>query len=265
MMIKSVIAFLFVFVCMQTAYSQKRKKSEQTIEFTLSPSLGFRILGNFTLPNKYYGTRSTFQDSLRAADRPGQMLNFGLQWTKHKNAFEAISFGLSYTSLGFRRLRENIKIGSEIHPDLPIVSHFIQAGPLTATYEFRYRYVEASILWHFAAESFGDIKDFNMSYIVGFSPAVMIGNPVKIHTSGFSLDGKNDFVVKDKVNTALFPNAFAQVGFRSDYIMFKKVHALFQPRLRIPVLPSTQGAQTIWSPQFSIDLGLIYTLNTGSR
>ena len=42
--------------------------------------------------------------------------------------------------------------------------------------------------------------------------------------------------------------------------MYKRTHALVQPRLRVPLLPSATGDQTVFLPQISLEIGLIYKL-----
>lgn len=250
-----------VFAFAATTLVQAQTSADKFIDFRVAPALGFRVMGNVNIPSSYKGTRSDFLDSLKKADRPGQSLNFGVQYLFKQNAFDALSFGLSYTTLSFRRVRENLKIGDLIHPDVGYIIGVIQAANLKVKYDYRYSYLEASMLWHKSAEGYKKKKELDLWWVYGFSPAVLIRDNVHIFTEGFTMNGSNQFNVKDKEATPFRFNVYGQAAFRVQTYLYKKVHGLFQPRLRVPLLPSSTGSQTVWIPQFSIDLGLVYLID----
>jgi hypothetical protein len=236
--------------------------SDHFLDVTFSPSLGFRVLGDYKVPSTWTKSRVQFRDSLYKADRPGQSMNFGIQYMTKKNSFSAFSLGLSYTSLVFRRVRENLQISDLVHPDVGYVTGVIQAANLRVKYDYRYRYVEASMLWYQSAEGYKNLKDLDLWYFIGFSPAILVRDRVHIFTEGFTMpNGKDVFNVKDKDIRGVVANCFGQAGMRIDYNMYRRIHALIQPRFRLPLLPSSQGMQTIWIPQASLDLGLIFYLD----
>lgn len=218
-------------------------------------------MGKYEVPDRYYGTLNEYRDSLNTADRPGQNVNLGISHTWKKNAFDAFSIGISYTTLSFRRVINDVKIGDTIHPEIGIVAGVIQAGFLQIKHDYRYRYLEVPFLWHRTAEGYGNLRDFDLWYIYGFAPAVLLRDRVHVRTVGFSHDGKIEFDVQDRNILANRVNVMGHVGFRAHYHLYNKLHGLFQPRIRIPLLPSTRGQQTIWLPQFSLDIGLIYLID----
>lgn len=251
-------------LCSLTLQAQKRGRGEShSLEFHVSPSLGFRILSSFRMPSNYNGSELTFKDSLNKADRPGQNLNFGLMFTRQKNVLEGISYGISYTTLSFRRVISNVKLGTEIHPKVGYVAGLVGAGFLEIHQDFRYQYLEGSMLWHRSAEGLGrNLKEFNLWYVFGFSPAVLLRDRVLVRTIGFTnQEGKDRFLVKDDNITGFQANVFLQGAYRVEYNMFPKTNAVLQPRLRVPLLPSSRGDQSFFIPQFSLDVGLIFKLS----
>lgn len=255
------IAVCAVFMSALSAYGQKRKP-ERFFDVTFAPSFGFRVLGSYNLPTSYKGTSAQFKDSLNKTDRPGQSINLGAQFMVQKSAFNAFSIGLSYTDLTFRRVVDNLTIGYEIHPDVGIIAGVIQAGLLQINYDFHYQNLEIPLLWHRSAEGYSNLRDFDLWYFGGFAPAFMFKDKIHIETQGFTLNGSSSFDVEDKDVTGRPFNVIAHAGFRAQYHMYKKLHGLLQPHLRIPVFPSSGGMQTYWVPQLGIDLGLVYVLPT---
>jgi hypothetical protein len=255
-----VIAFLLGFILVLNLNAQKKQERFLTLSF--APSIGFRVLGSYNLPSTYKGNSSQFKDSLNTADRPGQSINFGADYLIKKSAFNAISVGISYTDLTFRRVVNNMRIGYEIHPDVGIIAGVIQAGLLQINYDFHYQNIEIPLLWHHSAEGYSNLRDFDLWYFGGFAPAFMFKDRIHIETQGFTLNGTNTFDVKDKDVVGKSFNLMAHAGFRAQYHMYKKLHGLIQPRVRIPVFPSSGGMQTYWLPQLSLDLGLVYVLPT---
>jgi hypothetical protein len=237
-----------------------QKKTEKFLDISISPALGFGIPGDIKPPANYKGTVKDFSDSINKASRPGQNFNFGISYFQKKNAFEGVSFGLSYTTLSFRRVVENLKIGDWIHPQVGYITGVIQAANLRVKYDFRYHYIEGSVLWYSSAEGYGNIKDLDLWFFGGFAPAVLLRDNLHIFTEGFTMNGTNTFDVRDKDITPTTFNLFGIGGLRADYMMFKKTHALLQPKIRIPVLPSTGGSQTYWIPQIGVDIGFIFLL-----
>ncbi|MBL7813119.1 MAG: hypothetical protein JNL57_12930 [Bacteroidetes bacterium] len=258
---------LLILALPAVAFGQRRISTKRSLDISVGPAAGYRFLTAVEIPGDYRGLKTDFMDSLRKADRPGQTLNFYAQFVKQKNAFQAISFGLGYTTLGFRRVWDNIKVGDEIHKDLGVVANFVQAGPLAARYEYRYRYIEAAILWHWNAAGYQKLKDVELWYVGGFAPAFLWRDKMGIRTQGFQLEElstgeiKNTFQVTDHGNTGIKPNVFLHGALRCDVNMFKSMHALLQPHLRVPLLPSSRGYQSAWIPQFGVDLGLVIKLN----
>lgn len=259
------ILLVFVFFALTANFAAAQRRSagaSKSLEFHVSPSLGFKMMSAFKMPASYNGTEQMFRDSLAKADRPGQNLNFGLMYTRKKNVLEAISYGLSYTTLSFRRRITDVKLGTEIHPKVGYVAGLVGAGFLEIQQDFRFQYLEASIFWHRSAEGLGrNLKEFNLWYIFGFSPAVLVRDRVLVRTVGFTnQEGKDRFVVKDDNITGMRANLFLQGAYRVEYNMFPKTNAVIQPRLRVPLLPASRGDQTIFIPQFSLDIGLIFKL-----
>ncbi len=259
MNIKKAISVLIIVFTANVLLGQRG--SDRYLTFSAAPALGFRILGDVKVPSTYKAGKVEFRDSLNKADRPGQSMNFGIQYFTKKNAFDAFSIGISYTTLTYRRVAENLKLGDWIHPQVGYITGLVQAANLSVRYDYRYRYIEAPILWHKSAEGYGNLKEFDMWYFFGFAPAVMVQDRVHIFTQGFTAQGTNTFDIKDEQVTPVRFNVFAQAGFRADYYMYKNIHGLLQPRFRMPVLPSSGGTQTVWIPQLSLDLGLIFLLD----
>lgn len=235
--------------------------SDHYLDVSVSPSAGFRILGAFNMPANYRGGKTNFRDSLQKTDRPGQSMNFGIQYTTRQNAFISFSFGLSYTTLTFRRTRENLQLGDEIHPKIGYITGFIQAAELKIKEDFRYHYAEVPLLWQKSVDKYNKFQDVDLFIFGGFAPAFCVADKVKIFTQGFTAQGKNTFYIRDDEIRPFRYNLIAQGGMRMHYAMYKKVHGLLQPRLRLPLLPSTRGAQSIWVPQLSLDLGLVFLLD----
>jgi hypothetical protein len=244
-----------------SASAQKRRKTERFLDVSVSPSLTFRVMGKYVVPDSYYGTLAEYGDSLNKADRPGQNINLGIEHVWKKNAFDAFSVGLSYTSMSFRRIKNDVRIGDTIHPEVGIVAGVIQAGFLQVKYDYRYRYLEIPFLWHRSAEGYGNLRDFDLWYTYGVAPAVLLQDRVHIRTVGFSHNGEITFDVQDKNIVSTKVNVIGHAGFRAQYHLYHKVHGLVQPRVRIPLLPAARGQQTFWLPQFSLDIGLIYLID----
>jgi hypothetical protein len=243
-----------------SASAQKKRKNERYFDLCISPSISFRMLSNYKIPDNYQGTVNEFKDSLDRADRPGQNLNLSIHQTWKKNAFDAFSIGISYTTLSWRRVRNDIKFGDSI-PLLGVIPTIIQAGFLQVKYDYQYRYLEVPIIWQRSAEGYGNLRDFDMWYTFGFSPAILLEDRVHIRTYGFSFDGETSFKRRDKEIKPIVFNVFGNVGYKVHYHLYHRLHGMIHPRLRIPVLPSTNGTQTIWLPQLSLDIGLVYLLD----
>ena len=114
-LIRVILTFYFLLVL--NIGQAQRSKDEQTLDVYVAPSLGFRLMTNYKVPPKYYASRDFFRDSLNAADRPGQNISMGIAYTHKKNAFEAVTMGLGYTTFGFRRAITKVRLGDTIHPD----------------------------------------------------------------------------------------------------------------------------------------------------
>jgi hypothetical protein len=255
---------LIVMLGLSTAVLQvqaQRNKKDRYFDVYAGPSLGFRVLGNMKMPANYKGSEGDFKDSLDRADRPGQSLNFGIQYMVKKSAFGAFSFGLSYTNMSFRRVAEDFKIGYEVHPDVGIVAGVIQAGALRINYDIKHHYLEVPMLWHKSAEGYSNLQDYDLWYTVGIAPAVLLRQEMDIKLVGFTLNGKNRYRVQDSFITGMPFNAIVHLGFRSQYHMYKNLYGLVEPRLRVPILPSSRGAQQLWTPQFSLNVGLVFVLS----
>lgn len=259
---KFILLIALVSVIAPEALAQKgKKKDDRYIDVSVGPSLGFRILGNYKVPANYRYSAPVYRDSLNEVDRPGQSLNLGVQYMRKKSAFSAFSIGLSYTDLTFRRQVNNPKIGYEVHPKVGVLAGVIQAGLLAVNYDFHYRYMEVPLMWYRSAEGYGNLRDFDLWYIYGFAPAILIQDRILIKTEGFTLNGTDRFSVKDDDIKGRPFNVMAHVGFRSQYHLYERIHGLFQPRLRIPLLPVSGGTQTMWIPQLSLDVGLVFMLS----
>lgn len=255
---------LLLGICVQLQ-AQKRKSNDRYFDAYVAPALGFRVLMKAEPPANYYASEKFFKDSLNAADRPGQALNFGIAHVWKQNAFESFSLGLNLTTLNFRRVRENLKIGDDIHPDVGVVAGLIQVSDMKVNYDYTYRYLEASALWMRSAEGYGNLKDLNLWYVFGVSPAVVVKDFVHVRTVGFTLNETNTFKVKDKDIQSFAFNTFATVALRAEYKMHTFTDALVMPQLRIPLLPSGTGKQSIFLPQFALNIGVTYKITNHNK
>ena len=244
------------------AFSQ-RSKDEQNLHVYVAPNLGFRLMTGITPPSRYYASNMVFRDSLNKEDRPGQNLNIGVAYTRKKNALEAVSMGIGYTTVGFRRAITSVKLGDTIHPKIGIVAGLVGSGHLQINQDFRYHYLEFSYLKTKSAEGYSrNLKEFDLWWTYGLSAGVLVRDRVMVETLGFShSNGESRIAVKDDALRGFPANMWLNVGSKADYIMFKKTNAFVHGRLRVPLLPSATGAQTIFLPQLGIEAGLIFKLN----
>ena len=244
------------------AFSQ-RSKDEQNLHVFVAPNLGFRLMTGITPPSRYYASNMVFRDSLNKEDRPGQNLNIGVAYTRKKNALEAVSMGIGYTTVGFRRAITSVKLGDTIHPKIGIVAGLVGSGHLQINQDFRYHYLEFSYLKTKSAEGYSrNLKEFDLWWTCGLSAGVLVRDRVMVETLGFSYsNGESRIAVKDDALRGFPANMWLNVGYKADYIMFKKTNAFVHGRLRVPLLPSATGAQTIFLPQLGIEAGLIFKLN----
>lgn len=244
------------------AFSQ-RSKDEQNLHVYVAPNLGFRLMTGITPPSRYYASNMVFRDSLNKEDRPGQNLNIGVAYTRKKNALEAVSMGIGYTTVGFRRAITSVKLGDTIHPKIGIVAGLVGSGHLQINQDFRYHYLEFSYLKTKSAEGYSrNLKEFDLWWTYGLSAGVLVRDRVMVETLGFShSNGESRIAVKDDALRGFPANMWLNVGYKADYIMFKKTNAFVHGRLRVPLLPSATGAQTIFLPQLGIEAGLIFKLN----
>lgn len=257
----SSLCILIFLVSLPLNAQRKEKGDEAAIDVFASPSLGMRVMTKYKVPAGFASNEFVFRDSLNRADRPGQNLSFGINYTRKKNALQAVTIGLAYTTLGFKRVIEDVKLGSDIHPKVGYVAGLVGSGNLRINHNFRYHYIEASWLQHKSAEGYTrNLKEFDIWYMYGLSASAMVRDRVYIETIGFTHDGKSQFSVKDDNIRGFVPNVFVNLGFRADYIMFKETNAFIQPRLRVPLLPSATGDQTIFIPQIGVDVGLVFKL-----
>ena len=56
-------------------------------------------------------------------------------------------------------------------------------------------------------------------------------------------------------------NVFLTAGTRFDYTLTETMHLVLQPKVNLPILPSSTGVQVAWCPQASIDVGIIWPLH----
>lgn len=240
----------------------QRSKDEQTLDVYVAPNLGFRMMTNYKVPQKYYASRSFFRDSLNTADRPGQNISLGVSYTHKKNAFEAVTMGLGYTTFGFRRAITKVQLGDTIHPKIGIVAGLVGSGHLQINQDFRYHYLEFSYLKTKSAESYTrNLKEFDLWWTYGLSAGVLVRDRVMVETLGFSHNnGDSKIAVKDDALRGFPANIWLNVGYKADYIMFKKTNAFVHARFRVPLLPSATGAQTVFIPQLALEAGLIFKL-----
>lgn len=262
---KSGVILFLSLVTLINLNAQKTGKKGKFIEFTVSPSLGFRVLGNYNPPENYYSTDQHFKDSLRNADRPGQSLNLGINYVLKKDNFNQISFGLTYVHKTFQRVRTNISVGDLIHKDIGVVAGLVQAGILEVHYNFNYKYLEGSMLWHTNITGSRRLKDMDLWFFGGFAPNFLVTDKMKIQSVGFTLDGKNKHWVSNPEFKPFRFNVDLRAGLRLEQIIFKRLNGLVQPNFRMPVLPAFHGAQTVWIPQLGIDVGFSYKLNKTLR
>ena len=261
--IKQFILGCGMLLSLSGSVNAQRNKDEQTLQVYVAPNLGFRLMTGFKTPDGDTTGRSVFRESINRADRPGQNLNFGVAYTRKKNALEAVSLGLGYTTVGFRRVNTDVKIGTTIHPKIGVVPNLIGSGNLQINQDFRYHYLEFSWLRSKSAEGFSrNLREFDLWWMYGLSAGALIRDRVMVETVGFShSNGQSRMAVKDDDLQGFPANIWLNAGYKADYIMYKKTNAFLQGRLRIPLLPSATGAQTIFLPQFSLEAGLIFKLN----
>lgn len=258
--IPNFLFLLMVLFTFQFAFAQRSGKKEKFLEATVSPNIGLRFMGNYNMPSNYYATNDVFRDSLRKADRPGQSLNFGIQYLIKKNAYSQFSVGLTYVNKTFKRVRTKIGVGDVIHPDIGIVAGLIQAGILQVDYNFNYKYIEGSMLWHKNVAGNKKSKESDFWVYGGFAPSFLISDKMKIKTVGFTIDGKNNHYVSNPQFKSFNFNVDARVGFRLEQFLFKGLKGLVQPNFRMPILPAFHEAQTIWIPQLGLDVGISYKI-----
>ncbi len=237
------------------------QNDDDYLEAWVAPALGFKAFVGLKPPSSYKGDKNTYRDSLNKMDRPGQMLNFGAAWFMKRNALDAFSLGLSYTSLGWQRYRENLQIGDEIYPDSSVgnVAGLIQKSSLDVEYNYRFRHIAVDLIWYTSGKAFAN-RDVSSWFVYGFSPAVLIRQNIIINTIGFTQNGQTQFKVKDRDNKGMPANIFLVTGYRFDVKTWARTNVLVQPMLRVPLLPSSTGQQSVWLPQLSVNFGLVYAL-----
>lgn len=256
--------YLLTAVLFMTALNSQAQRSGKTtrfVDFTVSPSLGLRVLANYKTPDNYYSTPDHFHDSLKKADRPGQSINLGVAYVLKKDNYNQITFGLSYVHKSFQRVRTPINVGDVIHKDVGVVAGIVQAGILEVQYNFNYKYLEGSMLWHSNLSTGRKLKDMDIWVFGGFAPNVLISDKMKIKSVGFTLDGKNTHWVYNPEFKAYKVNLDLRTGLRIEQMIYKTLNGIVQPGFRMPVLPAFHGAQTVWIPQLSLDVGLSFKLS----
>jgi hypothetical protein len=261
--IKQFAWFLGGLLFIANAAKAQRSKDEQNLHVFIAPNLGFRLMTGFSVPERYSANKTVFRDSLNKADRPGQNMNFGVAYIRKKNALEAVSIGIGYTTVGFRRVIDGVKIGTDIHPKIGVVPNLAGSGNMQINQDFRYHYLEFSYLKTKSAEGYSrNLKEFDLWWTYGLSAGALLRDRVMVETIGFShSNGESRIAVQDD-NLKGFPvNMWLNVGYKADYTMFKKTNAFVHGRLRLPLLPSATGVQTIFLPQLGIEAGLIFKLN----
>jgi len=260
--IRHLVTLTFMLTAVGNASFAQRNKDEQTLSVYIAPNLGFRVMTGFKPPEKYYASKSFFKDSLNSADRPGQNINLGIAYTRKKNALESVTMGLGYTSVGFRRAITQVRLGDTIHPKIGIVAGLVGSGHLQINQDFRYHYLEFSYLKAQSAEGYSrNLKDFDLWWTYGLSAGVLVRDRVMVETLGFSHNnGDSRIAVQDDALKGFPANIWLNAGYKADYIMFKKTNAFIHGRLRVPLLPSATGAQTVFIPQLGLEAGLIFKL-----
>lgn len=261
--IKQIVFGCLILLGLVNTAKAQRNKDEQNLHVYIAPNLGFRLMTDCKVPEKYYASDMVFRDSLNKGDRPGQNLNFGVAYSRKKNALEAISMGLAYTTIGFRRSITQVHLGDTIHPKIGIVAGLVGSGHLQINQDFRYHYLEFSYLKTKSAEGYRhNFKEFDLWWTYGLSAGALVRDRVMVETLGFShSNGESRISVKDDYLQGFPANIWINLGYKADYIMFKKTNAFVHTRLRIPLLPSATGAQTIFLPQLGMEAGLIFKLN----
>lgn len=261
--IKQIVFGLGLLLCVAGSVNAQRSKDEQNLHVYVAPNLGFRLMTGYKLPANYHASGMVLRDSLNKLDRPGQNLNFGVAYTHKKNALEAVSIGIGYSTFGFRRAITSVKLGDTIHPKIGIVAGLVGSGHLQINQDFRYHYLEFSYLKTKSAEGYSrNLKEFDLWWTYGLSAGILVRDRVMVEMLGFSYsNGESRISVKDDALRGFPANLWLNGGYKADYVMFKKTNAFVHGRLRVPLLPSATGAQTIFLPQFSLEAGLIFKLN----
>lgn len=254
---KQLTTYLLIFFILKSeiVFGQKNKKKENYLDFTVGPHYGFRLIGDFDLPVPYSGNKKTFKDSLRKADGLGKTIQLGLNYVIRKKGYSQIAFGLNYVQKSFTRIRTNVNVGDVIHPQIGPVAGIIQSGAIEIDYIFKYKYLEAHVMWYSKMNLGRKVKESSLWLYGGLAPSVLLSDKMMIKSIGFTLDGKNKHWVTNDEFRSLPINLDLKGGARLEQFIYKDFYGLVQPNFRIPMFPAFTGAQTTWIPQFGLEVG----------
>ncbi|MBM3938392.1 MAG: hypothetical protein FJ333_07040 [Sphingomonadales bacterium] len=245
------------------------KKWANVLSISTTPSWSTRWITGYQPDERGGFTEAKLQDSFSISDKSLSTKNFGVAYSRKVNGFTNFVVGLSIVNTGFTRVKEGDMFRYVIHPDVGIYPNLVQAGLMEVHYEYRSRYAGAL----FAIDKRLDGSRFQMQsasmwYQLGVMPALLMKQNLQIHTIGFTMPQGNDFRVADYVaNTvdtgvvltksqSVSANAFFTAALRLEYNLDPKLHIYASPRVMLPLLPSSRGVQTYWSPQIGCEVGL---------
>lgn len=273
---------VFAFVFIPSLLLGQDYKWDRTIEAFASPSISTRLLGKVTPDLQGGYTLNQLTDSFNKSDVSSTFLNFGVNFIYRKTDRKAFSIGVTYLRTGFTRQKEGNMFNYNPHPDLEIYANLSEGPTQIMNYQFNYSYLTFDLryLGRIDGASF-IIKNTKLWYFVGASPSLLLNSELNINTQGFTLAEGNDISTYDYtvihnpngkyVNRQgrydvqkVYPskiNLFVNAGLRFDYQFSETMHLLLQPKLNIPLLPSSGGVQVAWCPQASIDVGIIWPLH----
>lgn len=232
---------------------------DKSVGIAVVPSLHHRFISvdNSQAPG--------FKDSLNKADQFKQALDLGAHFRFKTGRGWYVTTGLYFRNAGFTRVKEDLKLMDEIHPNMPQdqtrIADQLQGFKTAIHYHHNYQYLDLSVLFGKDLTT-REMKENEvyLNWFFGGSVSGLVSHHLYLDFVGFTPFGLDYSKI---YNTNLNPysvNMSFLGGLRLDVDVYPKVRLFVKPQIQKYLFFSNNGPEKHHLLSLMAEVGLSYSL-----
>lgn len=199
-------------------------------------------------------------DSIKAMNQLRAQTGFHLNYNAYIKRDLTLQFGISLENKIVRRFREDLQFLDIIHPEIGQIFEISHAATKNVRYDYRYRYISVPVMAMYNLTPTKLRNRFEHFAYVGVRAEYLVGSDLLVDLEGFSMRGEGRFVVSDSGLTTQEFNMAIETGYRFVLPIDKSLNISIQPRLSVPLMPSSSAPVRDRIYLLAVNLGINYSL-----